>query len=89
MESLFGTLKTELVHQCDYPDRPSARRDLLAYIKDYYNRRQIYSATNILLQSRQTGNPHNPVSNLPGERHCSRSLLRALQQDARRRAIHH
>jgi transposase InsO family protein len=31
MESFFGTLKTELVHQCDYPDRDAARRDLFAY----------------------------------------------------------
>src|SRR4051794_11516710 len=33
MESFFGTLKTELVHQCDYPDRDTARRELFAYIR--------------------------------------------------------
>ena len=44
MESFFGTLKTELVHQCDYPDRDTARRDLFAYIEGYYNRRRIHSA---------------------------------------------
>jgi putative transposase len=44
MESFFGTLKTELVHQCDYPDRDAARRDLFAYIEGYYNRRRIHSA---------------------------------------------
>jgi len=33
MESFFGTLKTELVHQCEYPDREAARRDLFAYIE--------------------------------------------------------
>jgi len=38
MESFFGTLKTELVHQCEYPDRDAARRDLFAYIEGYYNR---------------------------------------------------
>jgi transposase-like protein len=27
MESFFGTLKTELVHQREYPDRDAARRD--------------------------------------------------------------
>jgi hypothetical protein len=42
MESFFGTLKTELVHQCAYPDRDAVRHDLLAYI-GYYNRGQIYS----------------------------------------------
>jgi putative transposase len=44
MESFFGTLKTELVHQYDYPDRDAARRDLFAYIEAYYNRRRIHSA---------------------------------------------
>jgi putative transposase len=44
MESFFGTLKTELVHQHGYPDRQAARRDLFAYIEGYYNRRRIHSA---------------------------------------------
>ena len=44
MESFFGTLKTELVHRGNYPDREAARRDLFAYIEGYYNRRRIHSA---------------------------------------------
>ena len=44
MESFFGTLKTELVHQCQYPDRNTARRELFAYIEGYYNRARIHSA---------------------------------------------
>ena len=44
MESFFGTLKTELVHHCEYPDRDTARRDLFAYIEGYYNRARIHSA---------------------------------------------
>ena len=44
MESFFGTLKTELVHQGEYSDRDTARRDLFAYIEGYYNRRRIHSA---------------------------------------------
>ena len=44
MESFFGTLKTEFVHRCDYPDRDAARRDLFAYIEGYYNRQRIHSA---------------------------------------------
>ena len=44
MESFFGTLKTELVRQGEYPDRDAARRDLFAYIEAYYNRRRIHSA---------------------------------------------
>ena len=44
MESFFGTLKTELVHRREYPDRDAARRDLFAYIEGYYNRQRIHSA---------------------------------------------
>ena len=44
IESVFGTLKTELVHQREYPDRDAARRDLFAYIEGYYNRQRIHSA---------------------------------------------
>jgi transposase InsO family protein len=43
MESFFGTLKTELVHHREYPDRDTARRDLFAYIEGYYNRARIHS----------------------------------------------
>lgn len=44
MESFFGTLKTELVHRDEYPDRDAARRDLFAYIEGYYNRQRRHSA---------------------------------------------
>jgi len=44
MESFFGTLKTELVHHRQYPDRDTARRALFAYIEGYYNRARIHSA---------------------------------------------
>jgi putative transposase len=44
MESFFGTLKSELVHQREYPDRDAARRDLFTYIEGYYNRQRIHSA---------------------------------------------
>ena len=44
MESCFGTLKTELVHQTDYPTREAAKQDLFAYIEGYYNRQRIHSA---------------------------------------------
>jgi transposase InsO family protein len=48
MESFFGTPKTELVHQGEYPDRDAARYDLFAYIEGYYNRRRIHSAIGYL-----------------------------------------
>jgi putative transposase len=44
MESCFGTLKTELVHQACYPTREAARHDLFAYIEGYYNRQRLHSA---------------------------------------------
>lgn len=44
MESFFGTLKTELIRQDDYPNRDAARRDLFAYIEGYYNRQRRHSA---------------------------------------------
>ena len=44
IESFFGTLKTELVHPREYPDRDTARRELFAYIERYYNRARIHSA---------------------------------------------
>ncbi|HVC57279.1 MAG TPA: IS3 family transposase, partial [Stellaceae bacterium] len=37
-------LKTELVHQHEYPDRDAARRDLFASIEGYCNRQRIHSA---------------------------------------------
>ena len=67
VESFFGTLKTELVHQRDYPDRDAARRDLFAYIEGYYNRRRIAPLSATSPQRRQTGKPHDQVSTLPGE----------------------
>ena len=43
MESFFGTLKTELVHHSEYPNRDAARRDLFAYVEGYYNRQRRHS----------------------------------------------
>jgi putative transposase len=44
MESCFGTMKTELVHQACYKTRDAARHDLFAYIEGYYNRMRLHSA---------------------------------------------
>jgi putative transposase len=44
MESFFGTLKTELVHQREHPDGNAAGRNLFAYVVGYYNRHRIHSA---------------------------------------------
>jgi putative transposase len=52
MESFFGTLKTELVHQHEYPDRDAARRDLFGYIEGYYNRQRLHSAIGYITPER-------------------------------------
>jgi putative transposase len=44
VESCFGTLKTELVHQACYKTRDAAQHDLFAYIEGYYNRQRLHSA---------------------------------------------
>jgi putative transposase len=44
MESCFGTIKTELVHQACYLTRDAARNDLFVYIEGYYNRQRLHSA---------------------------------------------
>ena len=49
MECFFGTLKTERVHEREYPDRDAARRDLFACIEGYYNRRRIHSAIGYII----------------------------------------
>lgn len=44
MESFFGTLKRELVHQKRYRTRQEARRDIFEYIERFYNRRRLHSS---------------------------------------------
>jgi putative transposase len=44
MESFFHTLKTELVHHRTYATRNKAKRDLFAYMGEFYNRRRLHSA---------------------------------------------
>jgi len=43
MESYFGTMKIELVHQVRHPTRDAAQRDLFSYIEGYYNRQRLHS----------------------------------------------
>lgn len=43
MESVFHTLKTELVHHRDYKTRAEAQRDVFAYIEGFYNRTRLHS----------------------------------------------
>jgi transposase InsO family protein len=43
VESFFGTLKQELVHQERYKSRAAARRSLFEYIEVFYNRKRLHS----------------------------------------------
>jgi transposase InsO family protein len=44
MESFFGTLKKELVHQADYSTGDAARQAIFEYIEVFYNRVRRHSA---------------------------------------------
>lgn len=44
MESLFGTLKSELVHDWSRPPRAQARREVFAYLEVFYNRQRLHSS---------------------------------------------
>jgi len=43
-ESLFGTLKRELVHHWGRPPRQQARREVFDYIEVFYNRQRLHSS---------------------------------------------
>jgi putative transposase len=38
MESFWGSLKTELVHHCQFKTREQAKREITEYIEIFYNR---------------------------------------------------
>jgi transposase InsO family protein len=44
MESFWGTLKTELVHQEHYATRQQARQSIFEYIEVFYNRKRLHSS---------------------------------------------
>ena len=44
VESLFGTLKQELVHRCRFATREAARREVFDYIEVWYNRQRRHSS---------------------------------------------
>ncbi len=47
-ESFFGTLKTELVHEADWPTRAAARAAVFEYLEVWYNRQRRHSALGYL-----------------------------------------
>jgi len=44
VESFFGTLKTELVHEERYRSRLEARLSIFEYVEVFYNRQRSHSA---------------------------------------------
>jgi transposase InsO family protein len=47
-ESLFGTLKCELVHHWGRPSRDRARREVFDFIEVFYNRQRLHSSLGYL-----------------------------------------
>ena len=43
-ESFFHTLKTELIHHCDFETREEARTVIFEYIEVFYNRQRLHSS---------------------------------------------
>ena len=48
MESFFGTLKCELIHDRRYRTRAEARQDIFEYIEVFYNRKRRHSSLGYL-----------------------------------------
>jgi putative transposase len=47
-ESFFHTLKTELVHHCNFKTREEAKHEIFEYIEVFYNRIRLHSANDYL-----------------------------------------
>ncbi len=47
-ESFFHTLKTELVHHCNFKTREAAKYEIFEYIEVFYNRIRLHSANDYL-----------------------------------------
>ena len=47
-ESFFHSLKTELVHHCQFKTRQQARQAIFDYIEVFYNRQRLHSANDYL-----------------------------------------
>ena len=53
MESLFATLKGELVEERDYLTHGEARADVFPYVEGFYNRRRLHSGIGHLTPERK------------------------------------
>ena len=62
MESFFHTLKTELVHHCDYQTREEARASIFEYMEVFYNRQRRHSTVNYLAPLVFEGTTNPPIT---------------------------
>ena len=79
IESCFGTLKTELVHQVCYPTQDATRHDLFAYI-DTTIVSGFIPPSGISPPNRQSAKPPNPVSTKSEEGQCLTPAIRDFQR---------
>ena len=48
-ESFFHSLKTELIHHCQFKTREEAKREIFEYIEVFYNRERIHSIRRMVI----------------------------------------
>jgi putative transposase len=70
VESLFGTLKSELVDHRDYQSRTEAKSEIFEYIEVFYNRQRRHLSLGYLspIEYDSIAAP-NPLSTILGEYH--------------------
>jgi transposase InsO family protein len=51
IESLFGSLKNELVHRTAFPTRQATRRAIFEHVETFYDRRRRHSALGFLTRA--------------------------------------
>ena len=67
MESLYATLKGELVEQRDYLTRDEARADIFQFLEGWYNRRRLHAALGYLTSEQKVAAFHVAAS---AAQHC-------------------
>jgi transposase InsO family protein len=70
MKRFFGTLKTGLIHHCEYPDRDT-RSVTCSLYQRYYNRQRIHSAIGHITPQRQGEIRVTRCPPFPGEGHSA------------------
>ena len=61
-ESLFATLKDELIYRRAWPTRQAARAAIFEFIEIFYNRRRLHSSLDYLSPADYEAIHHTPVA---------------------------